>query len=151
MKSSSFLLFLEVAAWIAFWNFSIIFLNTCVFDSSSLFRVKPISQKESCPPGDQACQCKASHQSIQDLDCSELPPRQMAGMSKGEKDSVLMISMLPLRKEEKALQVLWILTMPLDSVSSLAFLWPQRGECVSHSLRNATPKAESWTYFTEKE
>lgn len=61
------------------------FLNTCVFDPSSLFRVKTNLSERELSARRPSLPMSASHQSIQDLDCSRLPPRQMAGMSKGER------------------------------------------------------------------
>ena len=66
------------------------FLNTYAFDSSSLFRVKTnLSENESHRPGDQVCQrlSKPSEHPGSRLRW-RLPPRQMAGVSKGERKAV---------------------------------------------------------------
>lgn len=63
---------------------------------------KPISQKESCPPGDQACQCQQAIRASRISTAQDSLPGRWQECQRG-KDSVLMISMLPLKEEERRL------------------------------------------------
>ena len=128
------------------------FLNTSAFDSSSLFRVKTnLSEKESHRPGDQACQRLSKPSEHPGSRLLETPSQTDGGSVRGgKKGSVLVISMMSFKEEARRL------CRALDSRCAFGlgalpgFPVASERKCVSHSLRNATPKAEVWTYFTSK-
>ena len=115
------------------------FLNTSAFDSSSLFRVKTnLSEKESHQPGDQACQRLSKPSEHPGSRLLETPSQTDGGSVRGGKKG----SMMSFKEEARRL------CRALDSRCAFGlgalpgFPVASERKCVSHSLRNATPKAE---------
>ena len=108
----------------------------------ALFRVKTnLSEKESHRPGDQACQRLSKPSEHPGSRPLETPSQTDGGSVRGEKKgSVLVISMMWALDSRRAFRLGALPGFPVAS----------ERECVSHSLRNATPKAGVWTYFTNK-
>ena len=117
----------------SFLEFLVSFFLNLMHSTLALFRVKTnLSEKESHRPGDQACQRLSKPSEHPGSRPLETPSHSDDGSVRGgKKGSVLEISMMWALESRRAFGLGALPGFPVAS----------ERECVSHSLRNATPKA----------